>query len=383
MRARPRPALILSLMLVAVACSADGDSAGTTESSPTPSTDPAPAEVAFPDPDWEEVDPGSAGFDPDALDALVAEAAATGSHCLAVTRDGRLVGEWYFDGWGTDDTTHWFSATKSLAGTLIGIAQDDGLLDIDDPVSAYIPEWQGTPSESVTIRNLLSDDSGRFWSFQTDYRELPVAASSTAYAIGLDQEHPPGVHWEYNNAAIQVLEGVLEAAIGGDTSVWARERLLEPVGMQGLWHTDPSGDIQMFTGYEGSCRDGLRFGNLMLAGGTWAGEQIVSRQWVGAATEEPSQDLNAAYGLLWWRNDDEGWLTIGEGGHRVPAVDEVYWPGAPLDAFAALGNGGQAVVVHPSTGVVMSRLAPVRELGASTVPAELQSLLAAADQAGG
>ena len=337
--------------------------------------------MAFPDPEWDELAAADAQLDPEGLEALVAEAEATGSGCLAVTRHGRLVGEWYFEDWDEETTTHWFSATKSLAGTLIGIAQGDGFLDIDDPVSEYIPEWVGTESEAVTIRNLLADDSGREWSIATDYQELPFAESTTDYAVGLGQQHRPDEHWEYNNAAIQVLEGVLEAAVGEDSTTWARQQLLDPLGLEGMWHTDARGNIQMFTGYDGSCRDGLRFGNLFLARGDWAGEQIVSEAWVDEATTMPSQDLNAAYGLLWWRNDDEGWLTVGEGGHRVPAENERYWPGVPLDAFAALGNGGQAVAVHPSTGLVMVRLEPVSELRPSTVPADLQRLLAAADLA--
>lgn len=60
------------------------------------------------------------------------------------------------------------AASKSVTSTLVGIAVDEGLLSLDDPASDYIQEWKGTPSEAVTVRNLVSNDSGRFYSFESD-----------------------------------------------------------------------------------------------------------------------------------------------------------------------------------------------------------------------
>ena len=47
-----------------------------------------------------------------------------------------------------------------IASTLVGIAEADGDLDIDEPASTYIEEWAGTESEYVTIRNLVSGALG-------------------------------------------------------------------------------------------------------------------------------------------------------------------------------------------------------------------------------
>ena len=87
------------------------------------------------------------------------------------------------------------------------------------------------------MRNLLSNDSGRFWSLQSDYGDLLRARSRTTYAVGLTQQYAPGSAWAYNNAAIQVLEPVLEKATGMRVARFARERLFEPLGMT---HTSSS-----------------------------------------------------------------------------------------------------------------------------------------------
>ena len=86
------------------------------------------------------------------------------------------------------------------------------MLDINEPASKYITEWQGTPSESVTIRDLLANASGRFWSLNSDYNELIRAPDKTAYAIGLAQQAPPETTWNYNNSAIQTLDAVIKRA---------------------------------------------------------------------------------------------------------------------------------------------------------------------------
>ena len=111
---------------------------------------------------------------------------------------------------------------------------------------------------------------------------------------------------------------------------------------------------------------------MALAGGSWGDEQIVSQACLAEATGRPSQSLNAAYGFLWWRNADGGWQNVATG----EAGFGPYWPGAPEDAYAALGLGGQTVAVQPSSGVVLARLAPVSALGTTRAPVELLGLVA-------
>src|SRR3569833_1415924 len=107
-------------------------------------------------PQWPRVSPSAAGLDADRLAAIAGEAKKGKSDCLAVVRDGRLAGEWYFRGSGPDTTHNIFSATKSVTSTLVGIAQDDGDLKIGDNTTKRIPEWRGTPARAVTVRDLLS-----------------------------------------------------------------------------------------------------------------------------------------------------------------------------------------------------------------------------------
>lgn len=346
-------------------------------------------EVVYPDPQWVEGDAAALGIDQAALDELVQFAADQPSNCLVVTRDGELVGEWYWEGTDASTQSEIYSATKSITSALVGIAQDQGLLDIDDPASDYITEWQGTDSEDVTIRNLLSNDSGREWDLITDYVDMAAGAEDkSAFSAALGQQFEPGTVWEYNNAAIQNLETVLEQATGMDVARFAEENLFEPIRMTNtdMGH-DLAGNTILFFNAKTTCRDLARFGYLFLREGEWAdGEQVVSAEYVEESTS-PSTELNSAYGYLWWLNEDGHWVDSTDLDGK-PEGDGLRVEGAPEDMFAAQGLGGQLSIVYPSSGVVVSRIGPTESavdldaggsgdldldferLGARLVPAE-------------
>ena len=176
----------------------------------------AATSAAQPGAEWQKVAPAAVGLDAAKLNEIAAQARGGRSNCLVVVRDGKLAGEWYFRGTGPNTAQDVFSVTKSVTSTLVGIAQDDGDLRIGERAAKWIPQWRGTQSAAVTVRNLLSMDSGREWSALTDYLRLLAAPDRTAFAIGLGQDAAPGDVWAYNNAAVQTLDPVLAKATGED-----------------------------------------------------------------------------------------------------------------------------------------------------------------------
>ncbi|HEY8527975.1 MAG TPA: serine hydrolase [Acidimicrobiales bacterium] len=341
------------------AADSDGARADRAEAAPVPE---AARGAVYPGDAWERGDAAEAGFDPARLEALAAEAEAADSNCLVVARDGRIVADWYWNGTERETVQEVFSTTKSITSTLVGIAQADGALDITDPAAEYIPEWADGPASTVTVENLLSNDSGRFWTLANDYVTLIQTADRTAFAIGLEQSHEPGEVWVYNNAAIQTLDAVLEEATGVDPAEFAEERLFAPTGMR---HTamshDNAGNTNTFFGLQTTCEDMVRFGYLFLRRGHWDGTQVVPEEWVEAATGRPSQDINEAYGYLWWLNRPAAASNPAESLPRQEAAEAPVRQTAPEaseDMFWALGLGGQVVQVDPATETVVVRLGP-------------------------
>lgn len=366
-------ALLVAVCLVASSCSSDSPDSSAAppddRSADDRSTDLLDLDdPAFPGEDWERRAPEELGFDAEVLEGLADEAEAAGSDCFLVARNGRIAAEWSWDEDGPDTPREVFSVTKSITATLVGLAQDEGLLAIEDPASRYIPEWVGTPSEEVTVRDLLTNVSGRFWSLSTDYGEMVRTRDRTAYAIGLEQAGPPGDTWVYNNAAIQTLSAVLANATGMNPADYAAERLFDPIGMDDTSMTREADDEQqaiVFIGARTTCADLARLGHLVLQGGAWAGDQVVSADWIREATTS-STDLNVAYGYLWWLNRPGriagSAIAVSGRDDQEPTVGQ-FAPDAPEEVVWALGFGNQVLQLDPTTGTIVVRI------GATSPPA--------------
>lgn len=311
---------------------------------------------------WQKVSPASVGLDATRLDQIAARAKGGRSNCLVVVRDGKLAGEWYFNGTRPDTPQKVWSVTKSFASTLVGIAQDEGKLRIADSASRWIPRWRGTKAQAVTVRALLSMHSGRQWSVLTDYVQLELAADRTAFAIGLGQSASPGTVWAYNNAAVQTLQAVLAGATGERVERFAARSLFAPLGLEHTTMTlDKAGNAQMFEGIHSTCRDLARFGVLMLDHGHWGARQVVSRSYVAAATGRGSSPLDTGYGYLWWLNRpgvlSNPLIATSIAAARDPDTKRSRLvPGAPDDMYWALGLGNQVIQVDPGTRTVVVRL---------------------------
>jgi CubicO group peptidase (beta-lactamase class C family) len=311
---------------------------------------------------WPTTTPADAGFDTKRLAGIARAARRQLSTCFAVVRDGRLVGDWNWRDADADDPREVFSVTKSVASALVGIAVKEGLLDVDDRASRWIREWRGTASEQVTIRDLLTNTSGRFWSAESDYQTMVGSADRTGYAVGLEQQFEPGTTWAYNNAAIQTLDRIISEATGMTTAEYAEEKLFGPLGMADSRLTsDSSGrSTNVFFGMQTTCLDLARFGQLYLDDGRADGEQILTRSYVEASVGRPGSELNAAYGYLWWLNRS-GVLRgaadpVDDAGRPLTTRTGQLAPGAPEDMFSAQGLFGQTVLVDPGSRTVVVRL---------------------------
>lgn len=251
-----------------------------------------------------------------------------------------------------------YSVTKSVVSLLVGIAQEEGLLSLDDTVASYIPQWDQGPSANVTLRHLLSMTSGREWSGTLDDEMVSIAADQSEFALGVGQGDTPGTVWRYDNVAAQVLEPVLTKVTGGITA-YAEQKLFNPLGIGELsWQRDEAGNPLTYAGLTATADQLGILGHFMLNQGAVAGEQIVPADYIAQATS-PGSALNSAYGLMWWSNAAgqflDGGVAVGRSVDTEARAGQLA-PDVPSDAFWALGWGGQILAVVPSKKVVAIRL---------------------------
>ncbi|WP_337188741.1 serine hydrolase domain-containing protein [Phenylobacterium sp.] len=302
------------------------------------------------DPEWTMQPPTEAGFDAERLTTAIETAMARRSRAVLALRGGRIVAERYAPGWGVERSLEVASVGKSMLAVLTGMALDDGhLRGLDQAVADFAPEWRDGPRAAITLRHLLSMTSGLD---DTGLALRNIVGDQYALNIAAPLKAAPGTTWRYNTAAYHLLFHILARATGQPFEAYARRRLLDPLGLSHTtWLTNPgrgsAGTVTNYYTAVSSARDLARFGLFARQGGVWRGRRLVAPAFIEAMIS-PSQALNPAYGLLWWVNSRPGVDAQG----RHPGLR---FPGSPPDAFAALGAGGQAVMVVPSRDLVVVR----------------------------
>ena len=301
---------------------------------------------------WKTIDPAEAGWDAERLDAALTVAGERDSTGVVILHRGRILAErhWTLEspsrghvngshgpnaiGHAVEDVA---SVQKSVVAALVGLAQERGLLTLDDAVTDHAGRWTEATDEqerTVTIRHLM--------------------AMTTGLTPALEHDAPPGTKWLYNTPAYHHLLRIVAAAAGLDRNEVTCEWLTGRLGMRdSSWEPRPWASSAIATGFATSARDLARFGLLILAGGTWNGETVMEDTEFLAEMLRPSQTLNPAYGLLWWSNGQASSMSW-----AIPPVTTAgtLIPAAPADLVAAQGARDRKLYVVPSLDLVVARL---------------------------
>lgn len=317
----------------------------------------APAVAA--DGDWVSSNPQAAGMDPVAVQAALDWAGAHNSTGVVILRGGKLVAEQYWQGWDKEKADNIYSASKSVTSTLVALAIQDGFIkNVDESAADFVPAWKGTPKAAITLRHMLSMTSG--------LRVIPAGGPKPGDDLFTEtaaqpQEHAPGTYWVYNTPAYRMLVRIVENAVHEPVEKYMERRLTGPLGMTHTrWQTSPApGGVNNYYWLEASTRDMARFGVFAAHKGRWNGRQILPAAWFAEATK-PSQDLNRAYGYLWWLN---GQTTYMLPALRPAVLQGQLWPECPPDMFAALGAADKKIYIVPSLDLVVARHGGAAEPG--------------------
>ena len=271
---------------------------------------------------------------------------------LIIIHDGTIVFERYEHGYTAAGHHIAWSMSKSFVSALFGIAVADGQIpDIMAPVTAYLPELEGSGYDGVAIKDVLQMSSGV--GFNEDYGDpfSDINRMGPSMSIGslldfagtLDRARPPGTLNHYVSVDTQVLGTLLVRATGRDLADYASQKLWKPLGMESdaYWLLDGTGSEWAFAGLNASLRDYARLGWLYLNGGRRDGVQIVPEAWVRASVTpdaphlmpgpKPDSIENMGYGYQWWI------------------------PEEPEGDFMALGIYGQVIYVNPSKRLVIAK----------------------------
>ena len=291
---------------------------------------------------WDTIAPSDLGWCQNKIDSLYDFLNATNSKAFVLLKDGEIVLEKYFNGHSSSTNWYWASAGKTLTAFMVGIAQQENFLNINDTTSSYLGQgWTNcTPSleEKITIWHQLTMNSGL---------DDGVADNFCTIDTCLQYLSDAGARWAYHNAPYTLLDQVLENATSQALNIYTHLKVKSPIGMDGLYVQQGYNNVYLST-----ARSMARFGLLILNNGAWDGNQIMTDSIYFNQMISTSQNLNNSYGFLWWLN--------GKSNYMLPQTQIVFngsiTPQAPNDMIAALGLNGQIINVVPSQNIVWIRM---------------------------
>lgn len=301
---------------------------------------------------WDTTNPSVLGWCQHKIDSLYDFLNLQGTKAFIVLKDGKIVLEQYFNGHDQNSSWYWASAGKTITSFLVGIAQQEGFLNIQNPSSDYLGAgWTScTPSQEQDIK---------VWHQLTMTSGLDDGVSDLACTLPscLQFLAPAGSRWSYHNGPYTLLDAVISSATGLSLNQYTTQKLKNPTGMTGAFFAVESNMV-----YFSTARSMARFGLLMLNNGNWNGNQIMTDQNYFNQMINTSQQLNKGYSYLWWLNGKENFMVPGS----QFVIPGSLMPNAPSDMISGLGKNGQFVNVVPSQNLVLIRMG--EEPSGSLVP---------------
>lgn len=300
---------------------------------------------------------------PDSLNNLLEKLQTVG--LLMIDHDS-IVAEKYWDGYSDSSLSGSFSMAKSITSLLIGAAIREGKIQsVQQAVGDFLPEFKEGERAKVKIVDLLTMSSGTDW--DESYAN-PLTATAEIYygtdayktATNVKMVQAPGTLHSYKSGDTQLLGLILQKATGKTLSVYAAEKLWQPLGAQreALWTIDHEGGYEKaYCCFNSNTRDFARIGKLMLDSGKINGVPVIdSNYFMQSITPCGIKDLKGEtcdyYGYQWWIDPE----------HK--------------DIFYARGILGQYIIVIPSKKRVIVRLAhKASKERVHTVPTEVRYLI--------
>lgn len=275
-----------------------------------------------------------------------------------VLHDGKVVYERYFND-QTPATRHlMFSVTKSFTGTLVLMLMEQGLIDADARVAAYLPELADTAFGDATVQQMLDMTNSIHYieayyqpdAHITGFLEAMMPGGEGLYSNlqTLTEHHETFAHGEafhYVTPDPEVLGWIIRRVTGMTLAEALHEMIWAPLGAEydAYYWLDPKGVEMAGGGLALTLRDAARFGQMILADGFYNGDRVVSE----AIARRIKTKRNADRFTLYY---DDPWY-----GDVADSYHDQWWGYTGVNAVAALGIHGQFIYIHPDAGVVIAR----------------------------
>jgi CubicO group peptidase (beta-lactamase class C family) len=294
--------------------------------------------------------------------AVMANTATDG---WAVAHRGSMVAEEYLHGMAAQTRHLLFSVSKSLVAAVVGALHGAGAIELDAPVTAYVPALADCGYAGATVRHLLDMRSGI--DFSDDYlhptaqihvldqamgwaprSSLDAPATLRDFLLTLRQKSSHGGPFEYRSCETDVLGWICEAAADQRMPELMSELLWSRIGAQcdATIGVDTAGTGFFDGGISACLTDMIRFGSLFLHDGvSLTGQQVMPAAWI-ADTLNGGPDSRQAFAASAGSNQMPG------GMYR----NQVWFPYPGSNVVLCQGMCGQMIYINRGAEVIAAKL---------------------------
>ena len=317
---------------------------------------------------------------------------------FVVLRNNEVLFERYYGDMNRHDHHIWFSASKSLVSTALGILIEEGRIKLSDSPAKYIPELKGSGFERTTIQNVLNHSSAidfkeNYTDAESDFLKYYGPAINLVYIpggrdvqpdntriygvydfltkfIGEDKTLQPGAEFDYNSANADVAGWLVTRVSGVPLHDFIQQKIWSRLGVEhdAMIAVDRAYMPIATGGMTSTVRDAALFGQMILNRGKVNGEQVVAADWIDQTLNISTKDTqkmrnNSKY-------QDNSWT----------AYKNMWWIiDAAQGEFAAVGVYGQVIYINRSANVVVAYFSSQEVASAARNP-QFQSKLFAAQK---
>ena len=247
-------------------------------------------------------------------------------HSMLLMRGDQIFLDCYWKPFDANFAHRMYSQTKSYVSVAVGLAEEDGLIDLDAPIASYFPDKIDGPIpgelREQTVRQMLTmttvGSSSPSWFRAGDPDRTHHYFSNRQAPL-----RPAGTAWQYDSAGSQVLCALVERVTGKSLYDYLNQRIFRKLGAfeSARFLQTPNGDTWGDSALICTPRDMATFARFVMNYGVWKGERLMNEQYLRTATSKQVHNATSihdqvqyhGYGYQFWITEQNGFAFVGMG----------------------------------------------------------------------